>query len=207
MASPVITKLKRDFYLRPTVVVARELLGCYLCRQLRNELLVGRIVEVEAYPGIDDPASHSFNGQTRRNATMFREGGRLYVYFVYGMHFCANVVTGAEGTGAAVLLRALEPVRGIKTMERNRFPATSKDMARPAVHGLCNGPAKLCSALKITSDEDGTDLCGKEMWVGRGEPCGDPVAVSRRVGIRKGVSRHWRFFLKGNPFVSAGRPA
>ena len=206
MTSPAITKLKREFYLRPTVVVARELLGCYLCRQYRNELLIGRIVEVEAYPGINDPASHSFIGQTRRNATMFREGGRLYVYFIYGMHFCANVVTGAEGAGAAVLLRALEPLRGIQTMRRNRFEGTSADSARPDLQ-LCNGPAKLCNALKISGDEDGTDLCGREIWVGRGEPCDEPVTVSRRVGIRKGVSRHWRFFLKGNSFVSAGKPA
>jgi DNA-3-methyladenine glycosylase len=204
---PSSIKLKREFYLRPTLVVARELLGCLFYRKTGTDLLVGRIVEVEAYPGIGDPASHSFRGQTRRNAAMFRQGGHLYVYFTYGMHFCANVVTESEGTGAAVLIRALEPVRGMKTMTNNRFGRKTTAAKREVLHILCNGPANLCSAMQITRDEDGTDLCGNKVWIGTGEAGRDSVAVSRRVGISKGVSHRWRFFLKDSPFVSRGRPA
>ncbi len=105
-------KLPRSFYLRSTITIARELLGKRLVRVLNGKMLVGRIVETEAYRGKLDPASHAFRGRTQRNAVMFREGGHLYVYFTYGMHFCANVVTGKEGTGEAVLIHAIEPLEG-----------------------------------------------------------------------------------------------
>jgi DNA-3-methyladenine glycosylase len=201
-----LKKLGRNFYLRPTAVVARDLLGCYLCRRVGGQILMGRIVEVEAYPGRGDPASHSFRGETRRNRTMFRNGGHLYVYFTYGMHFCANVVTGGEGTGAAVLLRAIEPVKGMRAMERNRFGKRKIGSHQGLVQKLCNGPANLCTALGITGLEDGTDLCGNEIWISRSGRLREPVAVTRRVGISKGVSHRWRFFLPGSPFISPGKP-
>jgi DNA-3-methyladenine glycosylase len=112
--------LPRLFYLRPTLAVAHDLLGCLFVKRTGKKLLVGKIVEVEAYKQ-NDPASHSFHGQTQRNDVMFLEGGHLYVYFTYGMHFCANVVTGKEGIGEAVLIRAVEPLSGLETMEKNRF--------------------------------------------------------------------------------------
>jgi DNA-3-methyladenine glycosylase len=108
--------LPRSFYLQPTVRIARQLLGKVLVRKRGRTLLAGRIIEVEAYLGEDDPASHAFRGRTKRNDVMFWRGGHLYVYFTYGMHFCANVVTGDAGTGNAVLLRALEPLEGMRAM-------------------------------------------------------------------------------------------
>jgi DNA-3-methyladenine glycosylase len=197
-----LSRLPRAFYLQPTLDVARQLLGCFLVRKLGAEILVGRIVEVEAYLGARDPASHAYRGRTRRNDAMFKEGGHLYVYFTYGMHFCSNVVTQREGIGHAVLLRALEPVAGIPVMMRRRR------MAGIDTRELCNGPAKLCEALAIGRRENGADLCGEDIWIGilpvpRKKT---RVGVSTRVGIRDGTEHRWRFFLKGDPFVSAGKP-
>ncbi|MGD0038294.1 MAG: DNA-3-methyladenine glycosylase, partial [Bacteroidota bacterium] len=112
--------LPRSFYLCPTLQVARDLLGKHIIRKIDDKLLIGKIVEVEAYCK-GDPASHAFRGRTKRNDVMFWEGGHLYVYFTYGMHFCANVVTGNEGIGEAVLIRAVEPLAGIEMMKINRY--------------------------------------------------------------------------------------
>jgi DNA-3-methyladenine glycosylase len=160
-------------------------------------MLVGRIVEVEAYLGRRDPASHAFRGKTNRNEVMFRTGGHLYVYFTYGMHFCANVVTRPKGTGEAVLLRAVEPLRGIASMKRRRGPV------RGRVHGLTNGPAKLCQAFGIGRRENGLDLVkGPVVLAGGSKPPRRSVSASTRIGIRVGTSHRWRYFLKGNPWVS-----
>jgi DNA-3-methyladenine glycosylase len=203
-----LARLPRNFYLRPTLTVARDLLGKYLCRRAGRGILVGRIVEVEAYLGSRDPASHTFRGKTTRNEVMFREGGHLYVYFTYGMHFCANVVTEGAGTGVAVLLRAVEPITGMETMLRNRSGGNQRKRPQKAPTDLCGGPARLCQAFGITRSENGSDLCGKEIWIAEGLSAHDPVDVGRstRVGIRNGTDRPWRFFIKGNPFVSPGRP-
>ena len=109
-----LRKLPRSFYLRPTLTIAKNIVGLYLCRRVRGKVLVGRIVEVEAYLGAKDPASHAYRGKTKRNEVMFGKGGHLYVYFTYGMHYCCNVVTGGAGIGHAVLLRAAEPVAAVK---------------------------------------------------------------------------------------------
>jgi DNA-3-methyladenine glycosylase len=175
---------------------------------LLNTLLVagdrvGRVVEVEAYGGAEDPASHAWRGRTLRNAAMFGPAGRLYVYRSYGLHWCANVVVGEEGQGAAVLLRALEPVAGIERMrsergERHRLP------------DLTNGPGKLCAALGITGDDDGSDLSDPGSRIrlcSDGTPAPTSPVVSSRVGISRGVEHLWRFAVPDNPFVSRGRPA
>ena len=198
-----LKKLPRSFYQRPTILVAKELLGKYLVRETGRQSLAGRIVEVEAYLGSLDPASHSFRGKTRRNEVMFRTGGYLYVYFTYGMHFCCNVVTESEGTGHAVLIRAVEPVEGMDMMRRNR------GMAGGNIEALCSGPAKLCQAFGIGRAENGIDLCAGEIWIGRGATQQDSIAVGRspRIGISSAQTHQWRYFVKENRFVSHHKPA
>jgi DNA-3-methyladenine glycosylase len=198
-------RLPRTFYIRRTLTVARDLPGKYLVRRLGSITLIGRIVEVEAYLGSRDPASHAFRGMTPRNEVMFAGGGRLYVYFTYGMHFCCNVVTEGEGRGCAVLLRAVEPLEGIERMRGLR----SAGRANPPADGdLCSGPGKLCQAFGITRDDNGRDLCGDEIWLARGRKVDTPARVSRsvRVGISSGRKHLWRFFVRDNPFVSRSRP-
>jgi len=181
--------------------VAPDLLGCLLVRVLPSgRRLSARIVETEAYEE-DDPASHSFRGPTPRNEVMFGPPGHLYVYFTYGMHFCMNVVTGRIGEGSAVLLRAGEPLEGAEVMARRR------GTGNPRL--LCAGPARMCRAFGIARAHNGRDLvAGEGMWLERGPavPAG-VVEAGPRVGIRDGTDRRWRFFLRGDPFVSRGRPA
>ncbi|HUC36661.1 MAG TPA: DNA-3-methyladenine glycosylase [Acidimicrobiales bacterium] len=173
---------------------------------LLNKLLVGRgragrIVEVEAYLGSEDPASHAFRGRTRRNATMFGSAGRLYVYFTYGMHFCANAVCGPEEVGHAVLLRALAPVWGIELMQASRPPGTSHRQ-------LTSGPAKLCQAFGIGRTDDGADLVtGDKDLVIADDGLSPPQRPgnSGRVGVAKAADVPWRWWLQGDANVSRGR--
>jgi DNA-3-methyladenine glycosylase len=183
--------------------VAPDLLGRVLVRRLPDGTrLSGRIVEVEAY-GPRDPSSHAFNGPTPRNLVMFGPPGRLYVYFTYGMHFCANVVTGREGEGSAVLLRALEPLEGLEVMAGRR----GVDDRRL----LCAGPARLAQALGIGRAEDGADLVrGAAVYLTAGRPT-PPRGVARttRVGVGDGpgAEPRWRYLERGSSFVSPGRPS
>jgi DNA-3-methyladenine glycosylase len=178
-----VRRLRRSFFARPSPAVAPELL---------NKLLVaggsaGRIVEVEAYMA-DDPASHAFRGQTRRNATMFGKAGVLYVYFTYGMHHCANIVTGSVGDGQAVLLRAVTPVAGIDAMRARRTGRPDRSLA--------DGPGKLCQAFGLDLRHDGLDLCGtgSPLWIGDdGVPPPDAPRVGQRVGISVAVDVPWRW--------------
>jgi DNA-3-methyladenine glycosylase len=190
--------LPRSFYDADPLVVAPQLLNKVLVRGSR----VGRIVEVEAYRGSEDAASHAFRGPTRRNATMFGPPGHLYVYFTYGMHFCANAVCGPEGTGHAVLLRALAPVAGLPALRRARPPGT-------ADRQLTSGPAKLCQAFGITAADDGADLVAGDRRLtvlDDGVPPPPAPGVSTRVGIRKATHFPWRWWVPGDPNVSRGRP-
>lgn len=173
--------------------VAPRLLGCILERTLNGQTTRVRIVETEAYDQTD-AASHSFNGQTPRTDIMFGPAGHLYVYFTYGMHYCCNIVTGQEGEGAAVLIRAVEPIEGEEILEQYRHSSGTE---------LTNGPAKLCQALHINKAMNGHDLTKKGLRL-IVEP---PVASSRiitttRIGIKKDAHRPWRFYIKGNPYVS-----
>src|SRR4051812_42995201 len=152
-------KLPRGFYLQDTITVARALLGCVLWRRVDRELLGARLVEVEAYLGANDPASHARRGlRSARNESMYLDGGHAYVYFTYGMHWCMNVVTQEADIAEAVLLRAAEPVRGIESM-RARRPKAKRDV------DLMNGPGKLCSALAIDRALDGEPLDGTKLWL------------------------------------------
>jgi DNA-3-methyladenine glycosylase len=187
--------LPRSFYERPSLEVAPDLLGRLLVRRLPEGMVGGRIVECEAYQE-DDPASHSFRGPTDRTAVMFGPPGHLYVYFTYGMHFCMNVVTGDDGEGSAVLLRAVEPTEGIDSM-RNRRDS-------PDVRSLCAGPGRLAQAYGVTRAENGMDLVtGGDLFVDQGEPIGEEIlGVGRRVGISVAIDKPWRFYVLGSPFVS-----
>jgi len=198
-----LKKLPRSFYLQPTLKVARELLGLFLVRRSGRRKLIGRIVEVEAYLGSKDPASHAYRGRTPRNDVMFWKGGHLYVYFTYGMHFCSNVVTGNEGMAHAVLLRAIEPVEGIDHMRHNR-----KHLKKRGSDLLCGGPARLCRAFSIGRKENGTDLCRNTIWIARDlhQRKRPGIVRSTRVGITVAKQHQWRFYLKDNLFVSPGRP-
>lgn len=174
--------------------MAPELLNKVLAHDGR----AGRIVEVEAYCGTADPASHTYRGLTRRNATMFGHAGLLYVYFSYGVHWCANVVCGQPGEGVAVLLRALEPLAGIDAMYEARA-AARRD------RDLCSGPGKLCQALGITGALDGADLVradlGPVLLDDGTPPPSDPVTATR-VGITVATDEPWRWYVAGNPHVS-----
>ncbi len=194
-------KLPRTFYLQDTVTVARGLLGCVLWRRIGRELLAARLVEVEAYLGANDSASHARRGlRSARNESMYLAGGHAYVYFTYGMHWCLNVVTAEGDIAEAVLLRAAEPLQGIESM-RERRPKAKRD------RDLMNGPAKLCSAMAVTKSLDGEPLDGNAHWLtGRDQAVNeDDIAVSHRIGVENsGEAAHWplRFFIRGNPYVS-----
>ena len=187
-------KLNRKFYDRPTLKVARELLGKYLVVHQDGHLLSGKIVETEAYDGFKDPASHAHRGMTPRNEVMFGEPGYAYVYITYGIHHCLNLVTEREGYPAAVLIRALEPVDGVELMKKRR--------GRTKLRDLTSGPAKLCQALGVDRKLNGADLCSGTIFVqDRGKAAGK-IACSGRIGIKEGKNKKWRFFIKGNQCVS-----
>lgn len=177
---------------RPALEVAPMLLGAVLCVGGRS----GVIVETEAYGGSDDPASHAFAGQTKRNRSMFGPPGVLYVYLIYGIHWCANVVCGSEGEGSAVLVRALEPVAGIEEMRASR-PQAKK------LTELCSGPGKLTASLEIDRRYDGVDLTDPannvQLLIGQKVLS---VTTGPRVGITKAVEFPWRFGVEGNPHIS-----
>jgi DNA-3-methyladenine glycosylase len=184
-----------DFLNRSASEAAPLLLGCVLERTLDDgQVLQGRIVETEAYDQTD-VASHSYRGRTPRTDVMFGPAGHLYVYFTYGMHYCCNIVTGPDGHGAAVLIRALEPLRGQAAMTRLR---NGRDG-----HELMNGPAKLCQALAIDRALNGHDLATAplRLIVPSRHP-EEPVMQTTRIGISQGKDVPWRFYLSGNPNVS-----
>ena len=188
--------LPLSFYLRPTLSVAKGLLGQLIVRNCQGKKLIGRIVEVEAYRGSIDPASHAYRGRTKRNDVMFWEGGHLYVYFTYGMHFCANVVTRKKGIAEAVLIRGVEPIRGIDAMRRLRGKSVS-DL------NLTNGPAKFCQAFGIKRRENGVSLLENVIYLIPRKRIARPrIGVSTRIGIRTGIDKQWRFFVKGSRWVS-----
>jgi len=173
--------LPRSFYGRNTKTVARRLLGKYLIRKIGSRKLIGKIVETEAYFQ-DDPASHSFKGKTERSAPMFEDPGHAYVYFIYGNHYCLNAVTEKFGKAGAVLIRALEPVKGIRS--------------------ATNGPGKLTKALKIDKVFNRADLTRGSLVIAEGDKERYNIVSAKRIGISKASSRLYRFYLKGNEYVS-----
>ena len=188
--------LPRSFYTRRTLTVAKDLLGKYIVRKSGSRYLIGMIVETEAYR-YNDPASHSYRGMTERNSVMFRTGGFLYVYFTYGMHHCANVVTAQKGVGEAVLIRAVEPINGIDIMMKNR---NIEDRTKKTIS---NGPAKCASALGLTKRESGIDLTKSEIFITEGVTIRRSQIVSTtRIGISVAKDNPWRFYIKANKWIS-----
>jgi DNA-3-methyladenine glycosylase len=191
--------LKTDFYEQPTNELAKALLGKELVLWVDKVELVGRVVEVEAYHQDGDEAAHSFNGKTQRNGVMFLSPGHLYVYLSYGMHCCMNVVAEPEGIGAAVLIRALEPLKGLEYMAAVRSKAKHpRDYA--------NGPGKACQAFAISRRDNGLKLETKSLFL-RDAPLKrtDIILQSPRIGISKAIHLPWRYYLAGNPHVSASK--
>jgi DNA-3-methyladenine glycosylase len=183
---------RRPFFARDVHAVARDLIGA----TLRFKGAGGRIVEVEAYHHTD-PAAHSYNGKTPRNAVMFGPPGYAYVYRSYGIHWCVNFVCEEEGSASAVLIRAIEPTHDLALMSERR--GTNDPRA------LCSGPGKLCQALGISLDLHGLDLVTSErLWIAAGMPA-VRIAASGRIGISRGQHEPWRFWVSGNPYVSAHR--
>ena len=199
----LLQPVARDFFARRTDEVARDLLGTWLCRGTPNGLTCARIVETEAYGGPEDRASHARAGLTRRTTPMFGQVGHAYVYLIYGMHECLNVVAHGGGAQAgAILLRAAEPVVGVDLMRRRRGRAADADSK------LASGPARLCQAMAIDRSLDAHDLTsGDGLWLSMPEPAPDATAIvsGPRVGVDysgEWASRPWRFWLKDNPSVS-----
>ena len=192
--------LPQTFYEQDTITVAKRLLGCFLVHLEGEETTLGRIVETEAYL-LNDPAAHSFSGKTKRNSVLFGPVGHAYVYFIYGRHFCLNVVTGQEGMGEAVLIRALEPLQGMAVMQKRR-----------RVHKLtrlCNGPARLAEALAITLSSNGMPLFEGplQLWSSESLASSAPndnaeIVQTTRICIAKARDLPLRFYLKGNSYLS-----
>jgi DNA-3-methyladenine glycosylase len=196
--------VKREFYNRPTLHVAADLLGKVLVHQHRGVRTSGAIVEVEAYIGESDPACHAAPGPTKRNAPLYGAPGYAYVYLNYGVHNLVNVVTEEEGSPAAILIRALDPLEGIDTMRRRRQKSGG---APGADSDLCRGPGNLTKAMGITLAHNRVDLLGPRLFIeDRGADAGR-IVWSPRIGIRVGTDRLWRASIADHPAVSGRRVA
>lgn len=209
-------KLPRKFYKKNTLKVAQDLLGKILVRKYRGKKLVGKIVETEAYIGKDDLACHASRGLTKRNRVMFGQAGFAYIYIIYGMYYCLNIVTEKEGFPAAVLIRAIEPIAGIDVMQKLRVKSLNspdrdtkfKKRHLPIDKSLTNGPGKLCRAMSINKNLNGEGLAGEKLWIEDRsiKILKKDVIKTKRVGIDyagRCKNYPWRFYLKNNNFVSA----
>ena len=188
------------FFRQDTVELARKLLGCLLVHRTPDGVAGGMIVETEAYIGAIDKACHAYRNRSERTEIMYHDGGYAYVYFIYGMHHCFNVVTGPEGEGNAVLIRALEPVIGLELMQRRRNTKS--------VRNLCSGPGKLCQALAISKNEYGLDLCATDrpLRLFRYRHISDAqIVATPRINVayaEEAAAWPWRFYVKDNLYVS-----
>lgn len=201
-------KLNRDFYLRNTLTVAEELLGKLLVHETGDRRIAGRIVETEAYIGPEDKGSHSFGGRrTKRNEVMYHIGGTAYVYLIYGMYHCFNVVTEEEGKPSAVLVRAVEPVMGEEHMAEARYGRPLSALSSRQRLNLCSGPGKLCIAMGIGKEANGLDLCGSSLYICDAKNKPFNIKTSPRINIDYAgeyAMKPWRFYIEGNMYVSKG---
>ena len=187
-------KLNRDFFERPTLQVARELLGKQIVFNDKVQKLSGRIVEVEAYIGKNDPACHASKGKTKRTAVMFGPGGVSYVYFIYGMYHCLNFVTETENFAAAVLLRAAEPEDGLELMKQNSPACSEKNLLR--------GPGRFCRSFGISKMHSGLDLTGDSIYLEDRNKEVKSIGKTTRFGIKDGADKLWRFYDKKSQMIS-----
>lgn len=191
-------KLERDFYLRPGLLVAPDLIGKQLVHHSSEGTTKGIIVEVEAYIGPDDAASHTYKAlHTKRTAVQYGPGGFAYIYFIYGLHTCMNVVVNRENCPEAVLIRALQPTYGVELMKKRRHKDSIRD--------LCNGPGKLSQAMGIEKKDYGIDLCGEKMYIEAVEDMVPSIAATKRINIDysgEAIDYPWRFVLKDSMFIS-----
>lgn len=199
-------KLERKFYDRDTIKVARDLLGKILVHNINGKIISGKIVEVEAYNGITDKAAHSFGGKkTNRTEVMYGKPGISYIFIVYGMYNCFNVVTEKEGIPNAVLIRALEPLEGLDYISFNRFKKPYDKLTKYQITNLTNGPGKLCQALSIDRSNNREDLCKNILYIIDAGIKNFKIQYSKRIGIdyaEEAANYPWRFYIKDNLYIS-----
>ncbi|MFX0548769.1 DNA-3-methyladenine glycosylase [Hathewaya histolytica] len=199
-------KLNLDFYRRDSIEVSRDLLGKYLVHSTEEGDIIGKIVEVEAYKGTLDKAAHSYGGKpTKRTEVMFEAGGISYVYLIYGMYNCLNVVASTKGIPEAVLIRSVEPIENIELMCRNRYNKSLKECKRREVINLTSGPGKLCKALGIDRSHNGLDLTSNKLYILEGKQEDFEIIETTRIGIdyaEEAKDFPWRFYIKDNPYIS-----
>jgi len=205
-----MVELKRSFYEGDTLKIAKELLGKYLVLKNPTESYIVKIVETEGYIGAIDKAAHSYlNKRTPRTEVMFGPPGHAYVYLIYGMYCCLNIVTQKNGEAAAVLIRGVEPIEGIEMMSINRFSKKLEDISKKDIYRLTNGPGKLCMALGITREDNGRDICSNNFYIAEGKYEEFEIVTTKRINIdyaEEAVDFPWRFYIKGNAFVSKKTP-
>lgn len=213
MRGDKLQKLDRDFYEVTSLELSKKLLGKYLIHEYEGQKLSGMIVETEAYMGPHDKAAHSYNNRrTERNEVMYGQAGYAYVYIIYGMYNCMNVVASTVNVPQAVLIRALEPADGENIMALNRFGKSLDELSKKEKINLTNGPGKLCRALNIDRSLNGEDLCGNNLYIA-GEMCQneicnineEDIVTTKRINIdyaEEAVDFPWRFYIKGNKYVS-----
>lgn len=199
-------KLSREFYNRDSIIVAKELLGKVLVHEIEGQKISARIVETEAYMGVVDKAAHSYNGKrTPRVEVMYGDPGYSYVFMIYGLHCCFNVVVNEKEIPQAILVRAVEPIHGMEWMAQKRFGKTYEQLTKSQGKSLTNGPGKLCGALSIDRNLNGLDLCDDVVYIEEGESEVFNIVTTKRIGIDyAGEAKDfpWRFYIEGNEYVS-----
>ncbi|MHC6181318.1 DNA-3-methyladenine glycosylase [Clostridium sp. JNZ X4-2] len=200
-------KLQRNFYSKDTLSVAQNLLGKILVHEINGKRLSGRIVETEAYKGITDKAAHSYGGRrTNRTEIMYGEPGFSYVYMIYGMYYCFNIVTEKKGIPEAVLIRALEPLENLDEISLNRYNKSFCSLNKAQIKNLANGPGKLCNALAIGKAENKVDLCNSSLYVAKDHINDFNIRSAKRIGIsyaQEAAEYPWRFYIENNIYISA----
>jgi DNA-3-methyladenine glycosylase len=201
-----VKKLDREFYNRDSILVAKELLGKVLVHEIGGQRTSAMIVEAEAYMGLEDKAAHSYGGKrTSRVEVMYGSPGFSYIFMIYGMYCCFNIVTSEKEKPQAVLIRAAEPLKGTEWMAQRRFGKSYEQLTKSQRRGLTNGPGKLCCALSLDRSLNGMDLCGNEVYVEEGKSKNLNIVTTKRIGVdyaEEAKDYPWRFYIEGNEYVS-----